>query len=90
MSEMKYEIKGSHFADYSVYYGRGYPSSEAIRYCCLTRRGARRVIRRHKRKLAQGKIGPPVKYGITYTEEAVSEQDVERRIQELEKELGIK
>ena len=87
-TEHKYEIKGS-FGNYSVLYGRGYPNSEFIRYTVLTLRGAKRVIRRHKRKIARGKIPLPGKYGIVHTEEALTSQDVETRIRELEHELGI-
>ena len=84
----KYEIKGTGGC-YSVPYGEGYPYSEFIRYTVFTMWGAKRVIRRHKRRLAKGKVQPGNRYEIAYTEEALTPQDVKTRIKQLERELGI-
>ena len=85
---MKYEIRGGPGA-YSVHYGPGYPFGEFIRYTCLTLRGAKRAIRRHKRRLRRGNVSQPSQYGIIYTEDAISHNDVEARIKQLERELGM-
>ena len=87
MADFKYEIKGGP-GSYSVLYGSGYPSSDFIRYNCLTLRGAKRAIRRHRRRLAKGKA-PSNRYGIIHTEEALTSQEVEAHIAQLERELGI-